>query len=257
MSRLVAFLLTLSIAGHADTMIKKHTVVTVSKSPANVEKTGDFVEILYRKGTLRKSKNSNTSITGIVNCDTRTKFLIDLKANQYKTYKVVKYSPTAVWEEYMNKNPQNAVDIESRTVDTGEQQMFFGYPAKHFTTTNKRAPGKNDPGGEEIVDAWYIDHELPDDHCDPKYVRTEPYYAVGTGLVMFPQVARLHHTGPVPMGLAVKTIATYKILGTNGAPEETITSIETIEEISDFPLSPSLFELPAGSRENPDLWERK
>jgi hypothetical protein len=257
MLRLTTFLLTLSIACHADTTIKKHTVVTDSKSPANIEKTADFVEILYRKGALRKSEHPNTSITDIANCDTRTGFLIDLKANEYKTYKVVKHTPTAQIEEYMNKNPQNAVDIESTTVDTGEQKMFFGHPAKHFITTTKRTPDKNDDGGEEIVDAWYVDHELPDNRCDPEYVHIEPYYAVGTALVIPPQVARLHHTGPLPTGLPVKRTVTYKILDTNGAPEETITTIETIEEISDSPLSPSLFELPAGSRENPNLWKRK
>lgn len=257
MSRLKIFLLTLSIACHADTTIKRHTVVTDSKSPATVENSSDFEEILYRKGALRKTENPNASITNIANCDTRTRFLIDLKANEYKTYKIVKYTPTAQIEEYMNKNPQNAVDIESTTVDTGEQKMFFGHPAKHFITTTKRTPDKNDDGGEEIVDAWYIDHELPDDHCDPEYVRTEPHYAVGTALVMPPQVPRLHHTGPIPTGLPVKRTATYKTLGNNGAPDQTITTVETIEEISDSPLSPSLFELPAGSRENTNLLKHK
>jgi hypothetical protein len=257
MLRLITFLLTLSIACHADITIKKHTVVKDSKSPANVENTSDFVEILYRKGALRKSEYPNTSIMDIANCDTRTGFLIDLKANAYKTYKVVKHTPTAQVEEYINKNPQNAVEVESTTVDTGEQKMFFGHPAKHFITTTKRTPDKNDDGGEVIVDAWYIDHELPDNHCDPEYVRTEPDYVLGWGLVMPPQVPRLHHTGPVPTGLPVSRTLTYKILDTNGAPEETITTIETIEGISDSPLSPSLFELPAGSRENPNLLNRK
>src|ERR1700756_2072512 len=231
MLRLTTFLLTLSIACHADTTIKKHTVVTDSKLPASVEKTADFVEILYRKGALRKSEHPNASTMNIANCDTRTGSLIDLKAHEYKTYKVVKYSPTARFEEYINKNPKYAVDIESTTVDAGEQKMFFGYSAKHFITTNKKAPDKNDSAREVIIDAWYIDHELPDDHCDPEYVRTEPFYVLGAVLVMPPQIPRLHHTGPVPTGLPVKTTATYKILGTNGAPEETITTIETIEEI--------------------------
>ena len=193
MSRLTTFLLTLSIVCHADTTIKKHTVVTDSKSSANVEKTSDFVEILYRKGALRKSEHPNTSITRISNCDTRTGFLIDLKTNEYKTYKVVKYRPTAQIEEYINKNPENAVDIESTTVDTEEQKTFFGHPAKHFITTTKRASDKNDTGRKETVEGWYIDQELPDDHCDPEYVRTEPYYAIGTALVTPPQLPRLHH----------------------------------------------------------------
>jgi hypothetical protein len=99
MSRLTTFLLILGIACHADTTIKKHTAVTDSKSPANVEKSSDFEEILYRKGALRKMENPNASITDIANCDTRTGFLIDLKANEYKTYKVAKHPPTVQVEE--------------------------------------------------------------------------------------------------------------------------------------------------------------
>lgn len=122
--------------------------------------------------------------------------------------------------------------------------MSFGDPAKHFITPTKRSPDKSNAGGEETVDAWYIDHELPDNSCAPEYVRTEPYYVLGTAPVMPPQVARLHHTGPIPMGLAVKRTGTHKITGTNAAPDRTITIIEPIEELSDSPVSLSSFESP-------------
>ncbi|SRR5579871_2126202 len=257
MSRFAILLLALGIASHADTTIKKHTILTDSQSPANVASRSDIEETLYKKGSLRKRENSTASITEIVNCDTRTGFVIDSNAHEYRTYKVVKYLPIAQIEEYINKNPQNAVDIESTTVDTGEQKMFFGHPAKHFITTSRRAPDKNNAGGEETVDAWYIDHELPDNNCAPEYVSTEPWYVFGTALVMPPQVARLHHTGPTPMGLPVQRIATHKTLGIKGAPDRTITTILTIDDISDLPLSPSLFELPSGFRENPHIFGLK
>lgn len=253
MSRFAAFLLTLSIACQADTTIKKHMVMTDSKPPANVASRSESEQILYRKSALRRRENPNASITDITNCDTRTGFLIDSQAHEYKTYKVVKFIPTTQIAEYLEKNPQSAVDIESTTVDTGERQTFFGHPAKHFITTTKKAPDKNNAGGEETIDAWYIDHELPDNHCAPEYVHTEPYYVVGTALVMYPQIARFHHTGPVPTGLAVKRTVTHKILGNNGALDRTITMAETVEELSDSSLGPSSFELPSGYRENPDL----
>lgn len=254
MSRIAIFLLILSVAGHADTTIKKHTTMTDSKPPANVESRSDIEEILYNKGSLRKRENPTASIMDIANCDTRTGFLIDSKAHEYTTYKVVRYMPTTQVEEYLKKNPQSAVDIESTTVDTGERKMFFGHPAKHFVTTTKRAPDKNNAGGEETVDVWYIDHELPDNYCAPEYVRTEPFYVFGTALVMFPEVSRLHHTGPIPTGLAVKRTATHKISGTGGAPDRIITTTEIIEEISDSPINPSLFELPQGFRQNTHLF---
>jgi len=249
MPRLAILLLGLSVACHADTTIKKRIVTTDSKPPANVEARSEIKEILYKKGYLRKKENTTASLADIVNCDSRTGLLVDFKVHEYKTYKIVKFTPSAQIEQYIEKNPQNAVNIESTTVETGELKLFFGRPAKHFITTTKRSPDKNNAGGEETVDAWYIDHETSDNNCAPEYVRTEPYYVVGTALVMFPQIARLHHTGPIPMGLAVKTTATHKILGANGVPDRTIITIETVEELSDSPLNPTLFELPAGLRQ--------
>ncbi len=257
MSRFAIFLLLLSIGSHADTTIKKHTTVTDSNPPANVESRSDIEEIFYKKGSLRKRENSTASIMEIANCDTRTGFLIDSKAHEYRSYKVVRFMPTAQIEEYASKNPQSAIVIESTTVDTGEQKVFFGHLAKHFITTTKRIADKENAGGEETVDGWYIDHELPDNHCAPEYVRTEPWYVVGTALVMPPQIARLHHTGPIPTGLPVKRFATHKIPGTGGAPDRIITTSEIIEEISDSPLNPSLFDLPTGYRQNSHIFGMK
>lgn len=202
---------------------------------------------------MRRRDGETASISNIANCDTRTGYLIDLNAHEYRTYKVVKFSPTANIEDHLRKHPEEAVQIESKTIDTGEQKMFSGHLARHFITSTKRAPDKNNAGGEETVDAWYIDHERPDHDCAPDYVRTEPHYVVGTALVMPPQIARLHHTGPIPAGLAVKRTLIHKIAGNGSGPDRIITVEETVEELSDAPLSPSLFELPPGLHENPQL----
>jgi hypothetical protein len=182
-----------------------------------------------------------------------TGFLIDSKAGEYRNYKVIKFQPASQLDEYRKKNPRDVVEIESKTVDTGERKTFFGHSAKHLITTVRRPLDNNNPGGEETVDGWYIEHEMPDNNCAPDYVHTEPFYVFGAALVLPPQIAHFNHTGPVPTGLAVKLTVTNKIAGSNGKAD-TITRIEeTVEELSDSPLSPSLFQLPAGLRENPNL----
>ncbi len=246
-----------SVLCHADTMIAVRSVDT--DSDPNVQSPNVRRDVYYRRGAMRRKDNlgddSKPSFSTIANCDTKTGFLIDLAAHQYSTYKVVKFMSMAQFQDYLQKNPGRAVPVESQTIDTGERKTFFGYLARHLITTNRLRDEKAG-GGQETIDGWYIDHEGRDGNCAPDYVHSEPYYVVGTGLVMYPDVAQLHHTGPLPAGLAVKLTLCVKTAGTKrGATVRTITIDETVEHLSDAPLSPSLFELPSGFHGNPDLWQ--
>jgi hypothetical protein len=192
--------------------------------------------------------------SSIANCDTKTGFLIDFQAREYRTYRVMKFWQVTQLQDYLQRDPERAIPIESNTVDTGERKTFFGHPAKHLVTTNRRAPDKSSGGGEEVLDGWYIDHEGQDTDCAPDYVHSEPYYAVGTTLVTYPDVAQFHHTGPLTTGLAVKLTYTSKLSpAKDGSPGRTMTDERTVEELSDSPLSPSLFDAPPGFHENPQL----
>ncbi len=181
-----------------------------------------------------------------------------MEVHQYRTFKVVKFWPKEKLDEYRQKYHAKVVQIDSNTVETGERRTFLGYPARHFITTTRRLDdGK--AGGEEISDAWYIDHERADENCAPDFVRTQPMYTVGTaltkpgtGLTDPPEFPDFHHTGPLPAGLAVKKTLTQKTTDANGK-KRVITVEETVEELSDSPLNPSIFEVPAGYHENPDL----
>ena len=189
----------------------------------------------------------------IANCETKTGFLVDLGAHEYRNYKVVQFLTEAQRMEYLQRAGRTAVQVESQTVDTGERRVFFGHEAKHLITTIKRGD-TNSPGGEEVIDAWYIDHERPDLYCAPDFVHSEAYYVVATGLVDYPDVAQFHHTGPLPTGLVVQLKMTHSfVTNKNGIAGRTITIEETIEDISDSPVSPTVFELPKGLHENPQL----
>lgn len=240
-------------------MIKTQTVITDTANIRNVENPSVTRKVEYRRGTMRREDSlgaaTTPSIADISNCETRTGSLIDLPAHEYRNHKLVQFASEAQRNEYLQKAGKAAVQVESKTVDTGERKLLFGHPARHLITTTKRADANNHTGGEEILDAWYIDHELPDRNCAPDFVRSEPYYVIGTTLVDYPDVAQFHHTGPLPTGLPVISKFTGKLAATkDGISSRTITIEKTVEELSDSPLSPSLFQLPDGLHENPQLF---
>jgi hypothetical protein len=73
-------------------------------------------------------------------------------------------------------------------------------------------------------------------------------------LATYPEIADPHHVGPVPTGLAVQLTDTTKWTGQKyGASGRTMKSEIMVESISDLPLDPKLFDIPAGFRENPAL----
>lgn len=239
-------------------MVKIRTVVTDSEANPNVQSPSITWAVHYRRTMMRRvdsfGAGTTPSIADIANCETKTGFLIDLSAHEYRNYKVVKFASEAQFGEYLKKTGRTAVQVESKTVDTGERKEFFGYSAKHFVTTTRRADD-NGRGEEETIDGWYIEHELPDRSCAPDFAPIEPYYVIGTALVNYPDVAQFHHTGPLPTGMAVRLKLTGKLAATkDGTAGRTITIEKTVEDLSDSPLSPSLFDLPSGFHENPQLF---
>jgi hypothetical protein len=165
----------------------------------------------------------------------------------------MKFWSNAQLGEFLQKGIVQPVQVESHTIDTGERKAFFGYPAKHFITTIKRTPDKDDKGGEETIDGWYIDHEPADLHCAPEFVPTQAMYVLGTTLTRYPEIPQFHHSGPLPTGMVVRLTRTHK----ESASGRTISLEETVEDLSDSPLNPSLFELPKSLHENPQLFRGK
>lgn len=239
-------------------MVKTKTVIADSDQNPNVQNPSVTRTVHYRHGMMRREDSlgadATPSIEQIANCETKTGFLIDVATHQYRSYRVVKLTSEAQRNEYLQKAGKTAIQVESTTVDTGERKVFFGYPAKHLITTTRRRDSKGS-GAEEIIDGWYIDHETADHNCAPDFARSEPFYVVGTALVDYPDVAQIHHAGPLPTGLAVKLRFTGKHAAIRDATQvRTITIEDTVEELSDSPLSPSLFDLPPGFHENPQLF---
>jgi len=243
---------------HADTKI---TVRMVYKDSSKEGSPNAVRTVYYRSGAMRRKEVANSPLLpSIANCATGTGFFIDMSSGQYRSYKVAKFRTAEDIREYLKTSPDNPyhivfVQVESKTVDTGERKTFFGFEAKHLITTTKRAAASGGTGGEEIIDGWYIDHDRADNNCAPESVRAEPFFVVPT-LLLDPgtEYPEYHHTGPLPVGLAVKEIRTEHLAARNGEAARTLTMEETVEELSDSPLTPAMFDLPAGLKENPQLF---
>ena len=245
-----------SMTSFGDTTVKTSTIVT-----EGAQRHQGTRYVYYRRGAMRRrdsiDRKGMPSIATVANCETKNGFLTDLNAREYRTYKVVNFLSDSQLAEYLKQHPSNAVPVESSTVDTGERKTFFGHSAKHLVTTIKRAPSKGNGGGEESIDGWYIDHERPDNNCAPDYTANQLSYLLPTGLVTYPDVPRFHHTGPLPTGLAIKLVHTIKFAGSEGnASDQPFTTEETVEDLVDAPVQPSLFELPSGFHENPQLFRK-
>ncbi|HUK48126.1 MAG TPA: hypothetical protein VLW06_11065 [Terriglobales bacterium] len=242
----------------ADTTVTIRWVTTDSHKDAKAQKAAVEDAIEYRHGNMRRkddvsANGMNVPISQIANCQSRTGFILDLSARQYRSYKVVSFAAPEQIKQYLSKNSQNVVQVESHTVDTGERRVIFGYTAKHLITTTKVPASRTNKGGEEVMDGWFADHEGLDTECMPDYARSEPIYAIGTGLVSYPQVPEFHHSGPLPSGLPLKVTLRITQFGADNGANRTITVEKTVEKISDAPIKPALFELPKGLRENPRL----
>jgi len=238
-------------------------VYTEAPARPNVENPMSHRVVYYKSGKMRRKDNASgsesPSLSSIANCETKSGLLIDMNAREYRSYKVPKFQTEADLREYLQKNPDNPyhialVPVESRTADTGERKKFFGFEAKHLITTNRAASG-NSSDGEEIIDGWYIDHDEADNNCAPDSARAELSHVIPTLLRGPMEIPEFHHTGPLPTGLVVKETHTVHFTAKGGAAARVITAEDSVEELSDSPLMPSVFELPAGMKENPQLWK--
>jgi hypothetical protein len=127
------------------------------------------------------------------------------------------------------------------SVDTGERRQSEHYIARRVKTKTKfePGPGASTPASIEQTDGWYLD--LPGFACAEQSSSGFPWVLVSSAN----RTDRLQvkWLGQAPRGYAIEE-ASVKTDATNA----TVSKIELLE-ISEAPLSPSLFELPSGYRQ--------
>src|SRR5207249_10482323 len=224
--------------------------------------SGDWLsqlDTLYLKGARQRTETVVEKPAGadainwavIRQCDEKRVFNINERDKIYAS------SEIEDWSERLKKarpvtlrqTPGAEVMMTIDSIDTGERRQFEHYTARHVRVKIQvePSPGASTPASVEETDGWYID--LPGLGCQ------DQTFGVGfvRGTVQATKFATLGSAnrqdrlqikwlGKAPRGypIEVTTLRTE-------AGNKTISKVELLE-ISEAPLNPSLFELPAAYR---------
>ncbi len=133
--------------------------------------------------------------------------------------------------------------LSSETRDTGETQEILGRTAHHFITRTESTPsvGSTQAGWSDIADGWFLpEFRIPRGCADPSY----PAWAS-----VQPPADDATANTQKPLGLPVRVKYTANFIR-NGAGANSQIRTHVLErevvELSEQPLSPSLFEVPKG-----------
>ena len=274
MKNVIAGMLVVAIADAVIAFCGEMPIVKLSRktsmeyiSPEGRRNDTTMDEVEYTQGTMRRfdfrgyvggsPRNSEKMppprMMVINDCATRQTLTVDLDAREYVEGTLPDYTNT----QQNRKRPEaessgSSTLVESETHDTGEVESFFGHVAHHLITTEKR---RNVIDNEHLrqaisqtttIDGWYLDFEVPTRNCLP------PVHTGSMPVLSFssePPVVK--HVGPIPQGLAVKMVRTSRteVKAQQGNPTDTVTTIrQEITELSETPLDPALFQIPAGFR---------
>ncbi|MDQ1407850.1 MAG: hypothetical protein QOG55_3479 [Acidobacteriaceae bacterium] len=206
---------------------------------------------LYLKGSRQRTETTTEkplrgdeiNSASIWQCDEKRSFFLNQREKIYYSSVIENRS------EQLKKTPPVSVPqmsgaqvtITIDSVDTGERRQFGHYTARHvrIKTAFEPGPGASMPASVEETDGWYID--LPGFRCEE-----QPYPGFAFVSVSISGTPRdrlqVKWLGKAPRG--------YPIEETSVKTSSTDTTVSKIKllEISEGPLSPSLFELPQGYR---------
>jgi hypothetical protein len=257
--------LMLSSAAHASDM----KIVTTTRIQANGHATsvtryiqGQRSRTEWRNETGRLGKPGEPATytygpprVSIFQCDVYRALDLNLQDHEYTLHELddqgrpkgVKPIPIST------KASGGTLTINVETIDTGERKEIFGRTARHIIRREKRvaSPGACGHSGETESDGWYTDLEERNGCvATPKArtgVATFGVLVAGGSLCM--DKIEVHRTGTAAMGFPLKLTTTSRdaIVLPDGTSKEITSTFENeVTELSEQPLDPALFELPAG-----------
>jgi len=215
--------------------------------------SGDWlsqVTTLYVKGARQRTETviqqraraEATSRVVIQQCDEKRGFNLNERDKLYASFEIED------WSDRLKKSrpvrltqmsgAERTVTIDS--IDTGERRQFAHYTARHVKvkTQFEPSPGASTPPSVEQTDGWYID--LPGLGCQEQTFSGLVFARLGSG--NHRDRLQIKWLGKAPRGYPIEetTLRTEAVA-------KTISSVDLLE-ISEAPLTPSLFDLPAGYR---------
>lgn len=209
------------------------------------------VRTLYLKGSRQRTEtvNEKPARAGALNsasiwqCNEKRSFFLNQRDKIYYSSTIEDRSEQLKKARPVSLPQPSGVEVTITidSVDTGERRQFAHYTARHVKAKMKfePGPGASTPASVEETDGWYLD--LRGFACaeQPSSGFAFVHARVGRRIDRF-QVKWL---GKAPRGYAIEETSVKTQFANT-----TVSKIELLE-ISEAPLSPSLFELPAGYRQ--------
>lgn len=259
-----ALILLFASCGRAQTGLRIKTVSHTSGLPRFVDAT-DQTSMGYVQGPNSRFELPGLHSFGtepeertviIQRCSDHLMYRLDLKSREYSELPLPAELPKETKDiKNRTEGPPN-LTIETTVRDTGETKSAFGHTARHYITTTKQAssPELGIEPSETVEDTWYLD--IPDPRtCGPRSHRGSGFVGAGVGFGGHAPAAlekirpEFKHSGPDPQGLMLSSKSTNKaiqILQTGERQEQEFTTSTEIVEMSEEPVDPALFEVPAG-----------
>ena len=191
----------------------------------------------------------------IQQCDARRSVMLNLDAREYTSTELDEHGVAKEWKPAAieRKEPaRGSIEIFIDSVDTGERKEMFGHTARHVVTRERRvaSPDGCQRSMSSETDGWYIDLEVPSSSC--RIAAKSAPHAADVGVVVSGsclQKLEVHRTGVTETGFPLKLTTTThtSLVQSDGSQKEFTSTFESeVTEISEAPLEPALFEVPAG-----------
>jgi hypothetical protein len=236
-----------------DLTIRTRTVFGPSGVPVE---TATF----FFKGPRSRQERSSPSthaagrmtFTWITQCDARRTLLLNPDASTYGYMPIQQpgarvSAPGPGQGSNVEEGSGRDVAVTVDAVDTGERRQMGRMTARHVITTTTIGPGgESVQPGTRVQDGWYVD--LPPPDCLEWGEGEWTIVAIATKAGTRRDRIHVTHLGTARRGFPL--IETSR--GANGPGATTVTT--ELLDISERPLDPALFEVPAGYRRALPRW---
>lgn len=195
----------------------------------------------------------------IEQCDARRSLMLNLDAREYTSSELDERGIPKGLKPSVVRHSEAAsgtLEIFIDSVDTGERKEMFGHTARHIVTHERRvaSPESCQQNMSSETDGWYIDLDVPSTSCHAAAPKTAARKGATAVLsVVFSscsqQKLEVHRTGNAETGFPLKLTTTMRtrLVQPDGSQREFSSTVESeVTELSEAPLDPALFEVPAG-----------
>ena len=228
------------VPNHSDLMIKTRRT------------SGDWlsqVETLYLKGARERSemvsekpaRGDAINLSTIRQCDEKRFFNLNERDKIYPSLQIEDWSERLRKARPASLTQASGAEVMMTidSIDTGERREFEHYTARHVRITIRVEPsqGASTPASVEETDGWYID--LPGLGCQERGFSGFARFTAGNSQDQW----QIKWLGKAPRGYAIEETSLITESG-----NKTVNKVALLE-ISEAPLNPSIFELPAGYRQ--------